>query len=57
MCIGSGHFDAVNQTAVLIYADMSLISEMSCIALLYLMRIRIPFLLLVFGRGWGFYDR
>lgn len=57
MCVGTGRFNAVNQAAVLIYADMSLISEMPCIAFLYLMRIRIPFLLFVFGRGWGFYDR
>ena len=47
----------MNQTAVLICTDMSLISEMPCIALLHLMRIRSPSLLLVFGRGWGFYDR
>ena len=56
MCIRTGHFDAVNQAAVLIYADMSLISEMPCIAFLHLMRIRIPFLLLVFGGRWGLYD-
>ena len=48
MCIGTGHFNAVNQATVLIYADMSLISEMPCIPFLHLMRIRIPFLLLVF---------
>ena len=56
MCIGTGHFDAVNQTAVLIYADVGLISEMPCIALLYLMRIRIPFFPLVFGGRKGLYD-
>lgn len=43
MCIGTDHLKTVNQVAILICTDMSLISEMPRIALLYLMRIRIPF--------------
>lgn len=49
MFIGTGHFDAVNQATILICTDMRLIFEMSCISILYLMRIRIP---LFFSFWW-----
>ena len=52
MNIGGCRRQCVDQSAVLIYADMRFIAKVPCIALLDLMCIRIPLLLLVLGGGW-----
>ena len=41
------------QSAVLVHADMCLISKVPCVTLLDLMGIRVSFLLLILGRRWG----
>ena len=51
--VGSGHLNGVCQTAVLVYADMGLVSEMPSISLLYRMGIRVPHLLLILRGGRG----
>ena len=54
MNIGAGHFDVMDQTRILVYADVCLLPEVPCVALFRLMRIRIPLLLTVFcGRRCG----
>ena len=62
MNIGGCRLHCVDQSAVLIYADMRFIAKVPCVALLDLMCIRIPLFLLVLGgrrRGnnGGIYDR
>ena len=51
MNIGGCRLHCVDQSAVLIYADMRFIAKVPCVALLDLMCIRIPLLLLVLGGG------
>ncbi len=60
--IGSSHFYSVDNTAVLVHTNMSLIAEMPCVSLFHLMCIRVTLLLFIFcgtrGRNdCGIYDR
>ena len=48
--IGCRHIYRMNDSTVLVYPDMRLISEMPCVALLGLMRIRITLFFFIFGR-------
>ena len=53
MHVGGGHFNTMNDTAVLVYANVSLIPEMPCRTLLYRMCIGVTLLFLVLGRRWS----
>ena len=60
--IGSSHFYRVDNTAVLVHTNMSLVAEMPCVSLFHLMCIRVTLLLFIFcgtrGRNdCGIYDR
>ena len=46
-------FHCVYQSAVLVHADMCLISKVLSVSLFDLMGIRVSFLLLILGRRWG----
>ena len=48
MDIGGRHLKRMDQTAVFVHANVGLISKVPFIALFYLMRIRVPLLVLVF---------
>ena len=56
MDIGGRHLERMDQTAVFVHANVGLISKVPFIALFYLMRIRVPLLVLVFCRGWSCND-
>jgi len=53
MLVRSGHLQRVDNTAVLIYANVRLVAEMPSVTLLRLMSIRITLLFLILGRTGG----
>ena len=55
--IGSGNFQCMNETTVLVHTDVCFIAEVPCVALLCLMGIRIPLLIFIFCRGRGLNNR
>ena len=50
MGVGSGHFNGVRQSAVLVHTDVGLVAEVPGIPLLYRMGVRVPLFLLIFRR-------
>ena len=49
--ISRRNFDGMNQTAILINANVRLVAEMPSVPFLHLMRLRVALVLLILGRG------